>query len=98
MTIHHISALLSKSIRQAGNEPQIRGARVIEQFHEIVLEIMGEAIAKKVNAQYIKNGTLTVAVLSSVVGQELKLREREILQRINGSSKNPTIERLRFLV
>ena len=98
MTIHHIKALLPKSIRQAGIEPQVRGAQVIERFHEVVLETMGEAITKKVKAQYVKNGTLTVAVLSSVVGQELKLREREILQKINSGSKSSTVERLRFLV
>lgn len=96
--MQHISVQLNKNIRKAGIEPQVKGAQVVEHFNKVVEQVLGEKISSKVQAQYVKNKTLTVAVLSSVVGQELKLREKEILDQLNGDAQIPLVERLRFLV
>lgn len=93
-----IGDVVKKQIRAAGIEPQVQGARIVGAFSEIAKDILGEHVAKKVQALYVKNATLTVAVLSSVVGQEIKLREREILDRLNAGSARPAVERIRFLV
>ena len=98
MTFIPIGDIMRKQIRASGIEPQVHGAQIVESFSAIARDILGERVAKKVQALYVKNATLTVAVLSSVVGQELKLREREILERINRGLERPAVERIRFLV
>ncbi len=98
MAFSSLGDTLRKSIRAAGIEPQVLGAQTIEHFGKVSEEILGKAVAAKVSALYVKNKTLTVGVSSAVVGQELKLHEREILQKLNTDPAHPHIERLRFLV
>ncbi len=98
MSFSSLGGTLRKSIRASGIEPQVIGAQTIEQFQHAAQEIFGMHIAGRMNALYLKNKTLTVAVGSSVVGQELKLREKEIIQKLNASAGQNLVERIRFLV
>jgi len=93
-----IGNLLNKTINKAGIAEQVGAVVVCDQFNKIVIEILGEKIKDKVKAMYVKNNTLTVAVLSSVVGQEMKLHEQEILEKLRQKVGENKVERLRFLV
>jgi len=90
--------LLPESIQKAGIAKQVGAAVVCNEFDKIMLEIFGDKVKNKVKAQYVKNGTLTVAVLSSVWGQEIKLHEQEILEKLRQKVGENKVERLRFLV
>lgn len=98
MAFSRLGDTLRKNIRAAGIEPQVVGAQIVEHFHKVAVEIFGPSTADRMKAMYLKNETLTVAVLSAVVGQELKLHEREILDRLNGTTEKKQVERIRFLV
>ena len=93
-----IKNLLSGSIQRSGVAPQVEASLVCEEFNKIALEILGENIRDKVKALYIKNNTLSIAVMSSALGQEIKLHELEILQKLNQKTGQNKVERLRFLV
>ena len=90
--------LLSDSIRKAGISEQVGAARVCEEFNRIVVEVLGEKVKDRVKALYVKNRTLSVAVLSSAMGQEIKLHEQEILEKLRQKVGEIQVERLRFLV
>ncbi|MFH0804886.1 MAG: DciA family protein [Patescibacteria group bacterium] len=90
--------LLSSSISRAGIGEQVTAAVVCTEFDRIALKILGPAVQDKLKAMYVKNSTLTVAVGSSSVGQEIKLHELEILEELNKKVGPPNVERLRFLV
>jgi len=93
-----IKSLLSGSIQRSGAAPQIEASIVCEEFNKIALEILGQDVKDKVKALYIKNNTLSIAVMSSALGQEIKLHELEILQKLNQKTGQNKVERLRFLV
>jgi len=90
--------LLPKSINKAGIGKQISAAVICDKLLKILEEIFDERVTKKVKPMYIKNKTLTLAVMNSVIAQEIKLHEQEILDRINKGDKDKIVERLRFLV
>lgn len=90
--------LLPASIQKAGITKQVNAARVCNEFNALLGEVLGEKVAKKAKAMYVKNGTLTIAVMSSVIGQEIKLHERELLEKLQKNVGEKTVESLRFLV
>jgi len=97
MTIQ-IKNLLQQSVNRAGITKEVRAAVVCNEFDKIITGIFGNKAKNKVKAQYVKNNTLTVAVLSSVWGQEIKLHEQEILEKLHNKVGQNKVERLRFLV
>ncbi|MFA6909448.1 MAG: DUF721 domain-containing protein [Patescibacteria group bacterium] len=98
MAFTSLGHILKKNIRAAGIEPQVQGAQIVEKFNVIAKDILGEEVASRIKPMYVKNKTLTVAVGSSVLGQEIKLNEHEILKRINVDRGPLLVERIRFLV
>ncbi|MFA5134451.1 MAG: DUF721 domain-containing protein [Patescibacteria group bacterium] len=90
--------LLPESLRKAGIAKEVNAARVCSEFNVILKEVLGGKAAEKANAIYVKNGTLTIAVMSSVIGQEIKLHEHELLQKLGEKVGQKAVERLRFLV
>lgn len=92
-----IKYTLNRNIQSSGLQDQVDGARAIELFSSIVAETIGEDIAQKVKGLYLKNRTLTVSVPSPVIGQEIKLHEKQIVDALNRKMEVVVVERLRFL-
>lgn len=90
--------LLGRSVRSAGIADQVTAAVVCDQFNRVVEEVLGEVAHDKAKALYVKNLTLTVAVASSALGQEIKLHEQEILEKLQKKVGENQVTRLRFLV
>ena len=93
-----IKDILQSSLQKAGIADQVNAAMVCNEFNRIMEEVFGKQISEKVKALYVKNRTLTLAVMSSAVGQELKLREQELIQKLEKKVGKNRVERLRFLV
>lgn len=94
----HIKNILDRNIREAGIKQPVTAAIVCGEFNKVAVEIIGDKIKDKAKALYVKNRTLTVAVLSSVIGQELKLHEKEILEKVNKKIGENAVDRIRFFV
>ncbi len=92
-----IKNLLQQTVNKAGISQQVDAAVVCDAFNRIIVELLGQEIAKKAKALYVKNRTLSIAVLSSAVGQEIKLHEREIMEKLAKKIGPDKVERLRFL-
>lgn len=92
-----IKYTLNRNIQSSGLQNQVDGARVIEIFALILKEVLGEEFNEKAKALYLKNRTLTISVVSPVIGQEIKLREAKIVEAINRKMEANLVERLRFL-
>lgn len=93
-----IKNLLNESVRHAGVSEQVEAAMICDEFNKIALEILGPGVKDKLRALYVKNKTITIAVMSSSIGQEIKLHEPEILEKLNQKAGPNKVERLRFLV
>lgn len=98
MVLIKLEKLLPKSIRQAGLTAKVSAALLTERYSQVVQEIFGQKIINKVRPLYVRNGTLTVACLNSVISQELKFKENEILKRIHGNTQEKIIARIRYIL
>ena len=87
--------LLPKAIRTAGSSDQVQAAVVLETFQRVLDDAAPPRVASQAKAVRLQDGHLTVQVASSVIAQELKGREAEILSQVNAKSPLP-VERLRF--
>ena len=93
-----VGSLLPQSVRRCGIERQVQASRVIDAFHEELIKIFGPKILKRAQAKAIKNKVLAVAVLNSVLVQEIRLHQEEIIKGINARYNKTLVERLRFLL
>lgn len=91
-----ISVSLKKSINKAGINKQVEAAQVCEFWQEAIKDIFGSVVAEKSQAIRFKNGTVTVAVLSSVLAQEFKFKEGEIKEKINKKTGYNAVRKIRF--
>ena len=87
---------LKKSLNKAGIDKQVKAAQICQFWDEAIKSIFGQKIAEKSQALKFKNGTLTVAVLSSVLAQEFKFKEEEIKEEINKKVGYKLVRKIRF--
>lgn len=94
--LNPIGDYLKKSVNKAGVDKQVRAAQICQFWQAIVGEIFGRGVAQKSQAIRFKNGTLTIAVLNSVLAQEFKFKESEIKSGINNRAKEEIVKKIRF--
>lgn len=98
MSFSSLNNLLDKTLKRAGIYEQVVSSIVLDRFSEIVNEVMGEERARRVKGMYIKNKTLYAACLHPILAQELKMRERDILEKVNGGKEKKFIESIRYIL
>lgn len=93
--LNSIGGDLKKSIAKAGISKQIEAVKVCDLWEKKICEIFGPQVAEKSQAIQLKNGVLTVAVLSPVLAQEFRFKEDEIKKELNrGGSEY--VRKIRF--
>lgn len=75
----------------------VEASLIVEKANEILVSILGEQSISQAQAVYFKNKVLTLACLSSVVSQEVRLHEQQIKDKINTTFRSNTVEKLRYL-
>jgi predicted nucleic acid-binding Zn ribbon protein len=89
--------ILPKVIKRAGISRQMDSVNTLEAYSKAVGCLLPEELASKVRPLYLKDGTLTVASLSAVAVQELRVREADILRELNPDADKPAVKRLKYL-
>ncbi len=87
--------------RKSNRSPLIRGinaAMAVEKANRVLADFFGEKIIDTTRAVYLKNHTLTIACLSSVAAQEMRLHEVNIIAEINRKIGKEEVQKIRFLV
>jgi hypothetical protein len=98
MSFSSISSVLNNTVKQQkGLSSQVTAALACEEFDKIVKQKWGEVGAAKVKALYLKDNILTIASLSSIMAQEIKLNEREILLELK-IKFGASVERIRYVI
>lgn len=93
-----IKNLLGDSLVRTGAAKEVSAAMVCDEFDKLVLKIMGDKFKDRVQAKYVKDGTMTVAVLSSGTGQEIKMHEHELLEELNKKIGAVKVKKIRILM
>lgn len=97
MAFTPISKLISKKFGWSPLAKNVTAALVCDEFNQLILNKWGEKIKDTARAMYLKDRILTVACLSPVVAQEIKMRESELLDKLNDKFGSGVVERLRLL-
>ena len=100
MSFISVASLLKNRIGGGHLSEKVTAALVCEEFDKLIFEIWGEIIKTSARAMYLKERVLTVACLSSVVAQEVKMKEQELLEKLNAKfpGKEKIVERIRILL
>lgn len=97
MSFHTLKHLLSKSVRTAGIADQVEAARVLELCRQAISSVLPAAVASQVVPLHVRHGAITLQVSSPALASELRLRQTEILSRINRDA-TLRIERLQYRI
>lgn len=97
MPFIEISKIINRRLAQSPINKKITAALVCDEFDNLIVKLLGEKIKNMAQAMHLKHKVLTIACLSPVVAQELKMRETELVDKINQKIGQQTVERLRLL-
>lgn len=78
-----LQSLLSHSLRRFGIEKEVQTTVVLKEIEGVFCSYFGEGILEHVKLHSLQGGLLVVSVASSVVAQELRLKEKELLEEIH---------------
>jgi len=98
MTISKLGdALKNKFGGQTGLAQGIEASSIVETAQKALGEIFPPEVANLMRALFIKNRTLTVSCNGSAVAQELRLKQNEVVEKINSTLGRNEIDRVRYL-
>lgn len=89
-----LGSLLQKRVQQAGLGRQVEAARIIECAKKELIKIFNENVLTYMQPVIVKDRVLQIRVGSSVAAQELRLRERQIVQVVNQAMGQQVIDHL----
>ncbi|HSF33240.1 MAG TPA: DUF721 domain-containing protein [Candidatus Tectomicrobia bacterium] len=88
--ISSLRRALEQSIRELGLQKRLKA----EQLTVLWPKLVGPTVAKVAYPAQFRSGTLFIDVADSIWMQELKFRERELIERLNEAVGEPLVRRL----
>jgi len=76
---------------------QLETAKVIEIAKAVFLELFSPELAQHAVPLFLKNRTLTVSCTSSAMAAEIRLRQGEIVKKMNAGLGETLVDRIRYL-
>lgn len=92
-----LGEILKKQMKQTTGWKNIEASIVVEKANETLQEIFGLESKRFAQAIYLKNRIISITCLSSVMAQEIKLNEKNILSSLNTKLGGQTVEKIRYL-
>ena len=72
--------ILIQALHKAGIYNQVKASDTIGIFLKYIQEKFGKEAVKQIKTTYIKNNTLFIKINNSVLAQEIKFSEKEIIE------------------
>ena len=92
-----LSDLLRSKSRQSPLLKSAVSSLVVEAANDALTKIIGTGATEYAQAVYLKERALTFACLSSVIAQEIKIHETELLDLLNKKFGPKTVEKINYL-
>lgn len=93
-----LSSIFGNKDRRSALMRGVANSMAVEEANKLLISIFGEPAKNNCQAMSVKNKILSVACLSSVLEEKIKLREKEIINSLNKKLGDMVIEKIRFLV
>ena len=91
-----LKSLLQKKSNKSALWKGVRASLIVEETDKIIEKILGQRIKSQLEVVCVKDKVLTVSCYSSMVSQEVKMHEKEILQGINIKVGESIVERIKY--
>lgn len=88
-----IKSVLDSFLRKTGLEKPVLQQKALVVWNEVV----GDTVAKRTQPEEVKHGVLVVKVDTPVWRNELSLRKKEILERLNQALGQRVINDIRLI-
>ncbi len=93
-----LRSLLQKSIERAGINKQVEAHQVVRAFNELSPKILGDKLKDGVMAINVRDKILSVACLSSIMAQELRFKEKEIIDALNEKFEKEVVKKIKYVL
>lgn len=95
MAFKKLGSILPKRLRQTGIHSGVQAARVIDVANNVLCELFGNEITKnQARAVSCRHKQLRIATMNASLRQELMVRQKDIIQRINKTLGQEYVERV----
>ncbi len=92
-----IGSILERHANAGGIFQGVSAAMAIEIAEKVLVDAWGEKIKEYAKPLYVKHRILAIACLSSVIAQEIRFREAEIIRTINEKLGQEAVTKIRYL-
>lgn len=99
MSFTPIGDALQDRVKQQGSlKNQVEASQAVEAAERVFVAMFGLDLAAHAKPLFLKNRTLTVSCVSSVMAQEIRLNQQQIVDQINAALGKSDVDRIRYLV
>ncbi len=88
---------LQKKLDSTPFKKQLESVEVVAVAELVLRELCAANLAEASKPWFLKNRTLTISCASSVIAQEIRLNQAEIVQKINEKLGKDKVDRIRYL-
>jgi len=92
-----LKKILGEGLEKKGLGKSIQAALACDDVEKALREILPETIMDKTKVVSLKNFVITVRTSSSVIAQEIRLHEGDIINRLREKFGQETIKGIRYL-
>lgn len=97
LNMHSLGSIFGNKDHRSALMRGVAESMAKEEANKLLISIFGETAKNNCQAVFVKNKILSLACLSSVLEEQIKAREKEIVDNLNKKLGNEAIERVRFL-
>lgn len=76
----------------------LENSQIIKCAEKALAEVLDSERAREVRPLFLKNRTLTITCVNSNLAQEIRLKQQEIVKKINEKLKANEVDRIRYLL
>lgn len=90
-------ALQDKMTSKSPLKKQVEASEAVTAAEQVIKDMFPEELAGHAKPLFLKNRTLTVTCASSAMAQEIRLRQDEMVKKINEAIGKKEVDRIRYL-
>jgi len=99
MALRALGSLLPRALQRHGVAKDVGAARIIEAAEVVLAARWGNVAKEQIKVRYYRDNALYLSCVSSVMAQELKLHEKQVIDAIRSKLNEETkVERIKFVV
>lgn len=97
MAMKSLGELLKRQMPQTVSWKHVEASVVVEKTNEILRDLFGAGSKRFAQAVYFKERTISITCLSSVMAQEIRLNEKQIITALNDKLGGKIVEKIRYI-